>query len=448
MISTPICDFVNRYSKGGALRAHMPGHKGVGSLGIEALDITEINGADVLYGAEGIISESQRNASEIFGSGRTLYSTEGSTLCIWAMVYLASVYAKEVGREPRILAARNAHRSFMNAAAIVGVEVEWLFSESSDSLISCKISSEELEEIFRDRDEMPTAVYITSPDYLGNIQDIEKISEVCHRYGVLLMVDNAHGAYLGFLQGSRHPLALGADVCCDSAHKTLPVLTGGAYLHISKSAPGLFFDVAQNAMSIFASTSPSYLILQSLDMANLYLSDSYIERLAEFTARVRELKNTLEDNGFSLMGDEDIKITILSKGLGYMGYELAEYLEGQGIVCEFSDPDHTVMMLTPEIDGAGLEAIKNALLRLERKEPITQRPPIPVRAVRAMSAREAMMSPSEELDSALCIGRVLATATVSCPPAIPIVACGEIIDESAARCFEYYGIKKCRVVLE
>ena len=102
-------------------------------------------------------------------------------------------------------------------------------------------------------------MYVTSPDYLGGMQDVAALAEVCHRYGTLLAVDNAHGAYLRFLRPSRHPLDLGADLCCDSAHKTLSVLTGGAYLHIARTAPTSLAENAKEALALFGSTSPSYL---------------------------------------------------------------------------------------------------------------------------------------------------------------------------------------------
>jgi arginine/lysine/ornithine decarboxylase len=251
---TPICDFVEKYIREDNLRLHMPGHKGVSFLGIENRDITEVDGADVLYSANGIIAESERNAAELFGTAKTLYSTEGSSLCIRAMVYLLSLEAKQKGRKPVIWVARNAHKAFVSAVALTDVDVEWIFPTKSDSLICCDISAESLDVMLAQEKELPVAVYITSPDYLGHIPDVEGIAKVCHKHGVLLAVDNAHGAYLRFLPESRHPMDLGADICCDSAHKTLPTLTGGAYLHISKDAPKTFFDMAEQAMSLFAST--------------------------------------------------------------------------------------------------------------------------------------------------------------------------------------------------
>ena len=119
LMKTPICDFVENYAREGSLRLHMPGHKGIPFLGVEERDITEGEGADVLYGAEGIIAESEKYASELFGSGKTVYSTEGSSLCIRAMVSLIALQAKSDGKKPLVLAARNAHKAFMSAVALV-----------------------------------------------------------------------------------------------------------------------------------------------------------------------------------------------------------------------------------------------------------------------------------------------------------------------------------------
>lgn len=445
-MKTPICDFVENYAREGKLRLHMPGHKGVPFLGVEERDITEVDGADVLYGADGIIAESEKNAAELFGSGRTIFSTEGSSLCIRAMVSLIALHAKGEGKRPLILAARNAHKAFMSALALTDCDVEWLYPEEGDSLISCRVKANAVEKKLAQMGEIPTAVYLTSPDYLGVTSDIENIARLCHQKGIMLAVDNAHGAYLKFLGESRHPIDLGADICCDSAHKTLPVLTGGAYLHVSKNAPAVFFDMAEQTMALFASTSPSYLIMQSLDMANKYLSECYAEKLSELIATVDGLKDRLIQNGFSLIGDEKLKLCFDCKKYGYLGFEMAEKLLEMGIVCEFSDRDYLVMMFTPEISADDIERLLAALLSMPQRPPINEKAPSVGCPEKVMSVRDAAFSPSVEVNIETACGRVLAVANVACPPAIPIVVCGERIDERAIACFEYYGIDTCLVV--
>ena len=198
-METPIADFVRRYADSGMIRAHMPGHKGKPFLGCEALDITEIRGADSLYEADGMILYSESHAGELFGSGRTVYSTEGSSQCIRAMLYLALT----CGNGSRtVVAARNVHRSFVYAAALLDFEIVWLWPECSTSLCGCPVSAETLERTLATLPAPPAAVYLTSPDYLGSVADISALAEVCRKYGTLLAVDNAHGAYLRFLEPS------------------------------------------------------------------------------------------------------------------------------------------------------------------------------------------------------------------------------------------------------
>lgn len=444
-MNTPIYDFVRKYAESGTLRLHMPGHKGDGFLGSEKYDITEIKGADSLFECDGIIKESERNASSVFGSD-TFYSTEGSSLIIRAMIYLSLLNAKEREKECVILASRNVHKTFLSAAALLDVDVRWMYPKDGESYLSCKIDADELDRAIVENE--PTAVYITSPDYLGNIADINAISKVCKRRGVLLLVDNAHGAYLKFLSESQHPCDLGADICCDSAHKTLPALTGGAYLHIAYDAPTLLHEQAKDALALFASTSPSYLILSSLDLLNRYLSDVYRDELAVFCERVNRLRSDLASYGYALIGNEALKITICPKGFGYFGFEIAEIMRGRGIECEFCDGDNVVMMLTPQIGERGIKRVREILLSLERKSPIKDIAPHFSRPERVMSLREATLSASEVLPSDECVGRTLALSTVACPPAVPILVCGERIDENALKCFEYYEIKSCRVVKE
>ena len=452
-MNTPIVDFVRAYAERAPLRLHMPGHKGASLLGFEAYDITEIAGADSLYEADGIIRESERNASLLFGCP-TYYSTEGSSQCIRAMLYLIMLHAKEQGIDrPLILAGRNAHKTFLSAVGLLDADVEWLFPEHEHGYLDCPVSPLGLTDALvrlETEGRLPTAVYLTSPDYLGNMVDIERLSAVCHSFGVLLAVDNAHGAYLKFLSPSLHPMDLGADLCCDSAHKTLPVLTGGAYLHIGAHLSMGLKSQAKQALALFGSTSPSYLILQSLDAVNALLaSHGYAASLTETAKRVEACRIKLQERGLhSPANDEPLKLTLYPHHFGYTGIEVAQYLRDHGIECEFADPDHVVLMFTPAITEGDTERLTEVLLSLPRRTPLLLCPPPLVRPDRVMSVREALLSPAEDLPVSECVGRVLAAATVGCPPAVPIMVSGERIDDGAVECFGYYGIETCSVVKE
>ncbi len=442
-MKTPICDFIKEYSRRGASRLHMPGHKGRGALGCESFDITEICGADELYHSSGIIRESEETASSLFGTARTLYSTEGSSLCIRAMLYLTKLFLKETGKKPLILAARNAHKAFINSAALLDIAVEWIYPEGG-SLFSCDVCADILEK--RISEASPSAVYITSPDYLGNVADIKELSAVCKKHGCLLLVDNAHGAYLKFLTKSLHPIDLGADMCCDSAHKTLPVLTGGAYLHISRSCPKFFSDNAESALSLFASTSPSYLILQSLDAANKALSGVFSEKLLKVSSETEKLRSSLSQRGYSIAANEPLKLTIAPKAFGYTGGELYDILSAHNIVCEFADADFLVMMFSCNTRRRDFRRLEKVLMKLPRKPGISVSAPALLPGKARLRPHEVLFSPKELRKIEDCEGKIFAGAPVSCPPAIPIVIYGEEINKTFIESFKYYGVSACEVV--
>lgn len=446
-MKTPICDFLEKYAKSNTLRLHMPGHKGCGETGSEKYDITEVFGADSLYEASGIIAQSEDIASKIFNC-KTYYSTEGSSLCIRAIMYLVTLYAKQNNTPTRILAGRNAHKTFISAASLLDFDIEWIYPDDNSSYLSVFICPDKLDRILTESTEKFTAVYITSPDYLGNISDIKKIANVCHKHDTLLICDNAHGAYLHFLENSQHPIALGADICCDSAHKTLPVLTGGAYMHIADTAPQIFIENAKNALSLFGSTSPSYLILRSLDRANSYIENGYKDRLSNIVSHLSKIKEKLLNSGYTLNGNEPLKITVNTKSYGYLGYEFADILRKHNIECEFSDNDFMVLMFTPEITEKEITYLENVLLSIPQKKVIADTPPANVIPKKIMSPRQATLSMQEKLPAKECLGKILAHTSVGCPPAVPIIVSGELIDENVIKCLKYYQINECWVVKE
>lgn len=446
-MKTPIIDFVRAYADRDAVRFHMPGHKGKSHTGAERYDITEVAGADVLYSAGGIIRESEDNASGLF-SANTYYSTEGSTLAIRAMLKLATDKDRASGKDPVILAGRNAHKSLITSAALIGFNVEWIYTASMEHITVCTVTAAAVEERLQGLASVPAAVYITSPDYLGNVADIAGIAEVCKKHGVPLLVDNAHGAYLHFLTPTQHPIALGAAMCADSAHKTLPVLTGGAYLHISKDYPE-YAEGAELALSLFASTSPSYLILQSLDKCNEILSTDFRARLDKCVLDIKSAKEKIAALGITVMPSEPLKITLSPLSFGYTGTDLAEHLSKNGIEAEFSDTQYTVLMVTPDNSPSDLEYLCSTLAGLSRREPIECKEHLFLPSGKqVMTIRDAVFSPHEIIDVHSAVGRICATPMVSCPPAIPIALCGEEICEEAIRLFLEYGIREIEVVIK
>lgn len=444
-MNTPIYDFVKQYALADMARFHMPGHKGREVLGCESWDITEVHGADALYEAEGIIAQSEANAAELFGSQRTLYSTEGSSLCIRAMLYLA-LTNRRPDAAPVIVAARNVHKTFVYAAALLDAEVIWMWPQESVSLCGCPISPQQLEQTLRTLKNPPAAVYITCPDYLGGMAEVSALAEVCHRYGTLLLVDNAHGAYLRFLQPSRHPLDLGADMCCDSAHKTLPVLTGGAYLHISKNLSKEFAVNAKSAMALFGSTSPSYLILSSLDKCNFALAGAYSEQLQKTVENITILKEKLSEANWRIEDSDPLRLTIRVPE-GMTGIELAQKLRNQGMECEYSDNQFLVLMLTVDNTEEELQQFWQVIGNNDARERETVHLPKSC-GEQVVSIREALFSPHEIIDTEQALGRICGAPMVSCPPAIPIVVSGERIGKEALELFWYYGVKQVDVLKE
>ena len=441
-MNTPIYDFVQNYIKSNTARLHMPGHKGVSFLGPEAFDITEIKGADELYAPTGIIRESEENATHLFNTARTVYSAGGSSQSINAMLYLAYLKADKTNR-PYVLAGRNAHKSFIYALAKLDAHVEWMYPENSDSICSCIVTAENLESKLKELNNKPFAVYITSPDYLGGMSDIEGLAKVCKNYGIPLLVDNAHGSYLKFCKKDMHPISLGADMCCDSAHKTLPVLTGGGYLHIAKDDKYGFSQNVINAMAIFGSTSPSYLILQSLDLCNRYIDEKIRDDIDSCAKKVEELKCFIKSKGLNVISNEPLKLTVDFRGVNL---DFKCILRENGIEFEYADDDFVVLMFTPQNSQEDFCKLKKAF---ENVNEITKNAfgniEFP-KAEQIMTIRQAVFSENEEINVNDALNRVCASPTVSCPPAIPIAVSGERITEKHIELFKKYNIEKTLVV--
>ena len=225
------------------------------------------------------------------------------------------------------------------------------------------------------------------------------------------------------------------------------MLTGGAYLHISKNAPAEFAEGARRAMALFASTSPSYLTLQSLDLCNCTLADGFAQDVEKTAKRVEILRDSLLEKGFLVTGDEPLKLTLDAREIGYTGNEVADVLREGGVEVEFSDTSLVVLMASPKNSEADFERAKAILTALPTRQKIkithTVMPLIPEQCC---SVRTAILSRSTRIPVAEAVGRICAAPAVSCPPAIPVVASGERIPREALPIFASLGIDEIDVL--
>lgn len=427
----------------------MPGHKGncpaLRPLG-GRYDITEIEGADVLFSAGGILAQAEETLSRLYGC-TTVLSAGGSTLCIQTMLALAK------RRGGKLLAARNAHVAFINACALLGIDPVWAYpAYNTQTGLPDQISFQQVEASLLNNPEVRT-VYLTSPDYMGQMADIEKIASLCRQHGVWLLVDNAHGAHLKFTPEDLHPAALGADLCCDSAHKTLPALTGGAFVHSAHHSPAEL----KGAMSLFGSTSPSYLILQSLGICADYLETQAPADFAALSDQWQALADAAKEAGLSVLpGGDRTKLSLDAHAAGLTGEQLAALLREHKIEPEYVSGRYAVLMLSPfntALDHNRLlcafDAVSSLTTQAKNKgefAPLSQDTPPFRYPPRLLSPREAVLSPCEPLPAGDALHRICAENKITCPPGVPLIVAGEQITDSVLQLLKKSGIHTVNVV--
>ncbi|MEG1686577.1 MAG: aminotransferase class I/II-fold pyridoxal phosphate-dependent enzyme [Angelakisella sp.] len=445
--ATPLFDALEQLRDEGCAPFYMPGHKGrldYPFTDAAGYDLTEIPGADSLYDAQGAIFELEQRLASAYGAGATLLSAGGSTLCIQTMLSLVRK------RSRQLLAARNLHRAAVAAMGLLGLEPVWIPCPSSvddpygiDGL-AVQPDPAWIEELLC-RNPDAGAVYLTSPDYFGQMADIPAISDICHRHGVWLVVDNAHGAHLNRFRAALHPMQLGADLCCDSLHKNLPVLTGGAVLHLAD--PVLYHD-AKYAMSLFGSSSPSYLIMLSVDRA-LPQMEGLDDRLLRLGGYVGALKDRLAEKGYQTIRSFVCDPIRLAVGFGRLGYTAAsfyDYLHSRGIEPEYVSDSVAVFLPSPNNTPEELALLERVLLQIIAKPPIA--PVLTEGRVprQVLSIAEAMSRPQSYIWVDQAEGRIAARVVSNCPPGTPVAVPGEEITAETINLLKSSGVEAVYVV--
>lgn len=443
-LNKPITEFTKKYINSKFSRFHTPGHKGntnIFSPNVELFDITEIKDADSLFSADGIILQSENIASSIYGSKLSVFSSAGSTLCIQTMLALVAK------KNAKIIAARNSHISLINTISLLDLDPIWIYPKYiDDSGVSGILDINGIEDtVLKNPDAV--CIYVTSPDYLGIIQDIKSISNISKKYDIPLIVDNAHGSILKFIDKDQHPISLGADMCCDSLHKTLPALTGAAILHINSDK----FDRAsvKTKMNYFSSTSPSYPILISIESTLEYLNNYFHKDLNKLKTNIDYLNNISKSIGISSVNN-NFTITHFSlncHSIGYTGFEIAEIFRKQKIEPEFISNMYIVFLISPFNSDEDISKLSNSILSLKPKPFIKSK-------VFSMSAPEKVLSPNSSIFSTSkflpiesSLNHIVADTIVTCPPGIPLIMPGEKINNFVIEHLKNSGIKRIKVII-
>ena len=445
-MSTPLFSAIDRLRRQGFSRFHTPGHKGrdCGFLTpVTPWDFTEVRGADSLFEASGPIAETEARCTALYRTGGTFLSAGGSTLCIQAMLALV----RPLGG--KLLLGRNAHASAIKTMALLDLRPEWLAQDLAPDGFPAPVTPAQVEAALADGGDY-AGVYVTSPDYFGRLTDIAGLAEVCHRYGVPLLVDNAHGAELFFTGENRHPMALGADLCCDSLHKTLPVLTGGALLHVGATPLAEkygFAGRAKEAMGLFGSTSPSYLILLSMDRLLPALENGEMAAaLARDAEKVSGLAELAESRGFGLP-QGPVLPTRLTLGFGAMGCTEAAF--DAALTAHRVEPEylagHACVFLCGGASEEDFARLRGLIEELPAGPALPLPDPLP-QPETVLSPRAALFARRERVPLAAAGGRISAATVSRCPPGVPLLCPGERITAAALAAAKGYGLEELEVV--
>lgn len=438
----PLYQALKQYVERGMSSFHTPGHKNSADiLPLDlSFDLTELPDTDSLFECDGIIRESEVKAAELFGAEYTAVSAGGCTLAIQGML------AAFTNIGDTVIFSRNIHRSAVNAAILLGLNAKWIMHRNDCGRgLTGRIHPDDVRAVLS-ANSNAAAVYITSPDYYGCMSDISGISEVCREFGVPLLVDNAHGTHL--VAFGKHPIKLGASASACSAHKTLPVITGGAWLNCSDLRAA---QKIKSAMALFGSTSPPYPTMASLDIARAWMQARGADELGKLAETVAELRECALNVGFELPKGEcdPVRLTLLTEFIGMTGDKAAEYFRNRGVECEHSDHAAVIFILTPFNSKRDISRLRDAIIEFPTGKPLNNSADdVKFRRLPecAMTPREVLTHEREFVPTEQAEGRIAAEAACPCPPGVPVVMPGEIIDKECIKILLNTGINEINVL--
>lgn len=442
----PIYEKLRQLNIDGSYPFHMPGHKRqqqdiMADGSPFALDITEITGCDDLHHPEGMIKESMEYVRHIYESKESYFLVNSSTAGILSAITAVCRFGD------KILLTRNCHKSVYHAVSLLGLKPVYLYPEINQD-ICMGVTARQVEEILS-REQGIQAAVIVSPTYEGMVSDIRGIAEILHKKEIPLIVDEAHGAHFRFHSDfPESAVSQGADAVVQSLHKTLPSLTQTGLLHICSDRIGK--REIQQALATFQSSSPSYLLMASIDYCIRKCADSpamfqaYIQNLNEIRMKLYKMEHLR-----LLRTDDPGKLVVLTKGTDISGKELFDILRDRyGMELEMSEISYVIAMTSICDSKEALERLCTALLDIDNNLHDVEETSIclPVKNEIIMTPYEAKIKGRKSVNLDEAYGEVSAEYVFLYPPGIPIAVPGERISKETVRKIQEYKEQKMNLI--
>src|SRR5512135_869091 len=446
---TPLFDAMVNLAESRKVSFHTPGHKSGKGIStrfrkfvgprIFSIDLTTLDEVDSLQNPTGVIKEAQELAAKSAGADRSYFLVNGTTVGNHAMV------ASSTGPGDKVLIARNCHRSVLTGLIMSGAQPVFY----RDLKLTLNVPFETAKAAI-DANPGARAFLLTSPNYYGLCADIERIIPYAHEKGMIVLTDEAHGPHLKFNPKlPKCALDVGADLCVQSTHKIVGGMTQASMLHVK--AGRINIDDVTNTLKLLQTTSPSYILMASLDLARMQMATEGKKLLNRTIKLAEEARSKINNfSGITCFGKErakaagmadmDVtKLTITVSDMGLSGYHVSHVLNTRfGIQVEMADPFHVLVIVSigdrqDDLDRlvaalnmiAAETGLQGALLPLDRVHP----PALNNRFV--MTPRDAFYSDSELVDVNESVGRVSTEIVTVYPPGIPLLVPGEEISQDA-----------------
>lgn len=464
MSKLPLVEKVLEYIKENNTLLCMPGHKGgkgflktpIGKelyKNIIKMDITEVDGLDNLHNAEGVIKESQECLSKLYKSRKSYFLINGSTSGNITMIF------SSFNEKDKIIVERNCHKSIFNGIILRKLQpifIENKINKKYDAPLS--IDEEHFLRVLKENSDAK-GIVITYPNYYGICCNLEYIIREAKKRNMKVLIDGAHGAHFGICEElPKNPIELGADMVVMSSHKTLPSFTQTAYLHVGKN---MDTTKVEFYLKMFSSTSPSYMLMCSMDYARFYMQEYGKEDYNKLIILMNEYKDKINNvNGFHVLGKEDIDSGeeidptryVINLQKGYSAYKFSNYLKKNGIQAEMNDTQNVILIFSPfnEIEDFNklYETIKKCNIEnLKEKYYNILNYNIPEKKLNPF---EVLNEKVKYIELEKAFGKICAENIVPYPPGVPLVVMGEVLNESIIDIIKYYlknkkdvmGIKK------